>query len=79
MGIHMDIYNLMREKAKTKRNGVYALKGNFYLVVDKQLAGYTDYFGNVCECAYGFSVSKGKAKDRFEARDILKGYLKQLK
>lgn len=79
MGIHVDVYNLMVEKAKTKKDGVYSLKGNYYLVVDKHLAGYSDYFGNVCEMAYGFSVSKGKAKDRWEARDVLKGYLKQFK
>jgi hypothetical protein len=70
----------MRERAKTKKDGVYPFAGyNFYLVIDNQLAGYSDLFGNIYELASGFSVSKGKAKDRWEARDILKGYLKQFK
>lgn len=79
MGIQVAVYNQMREKAGTKKDGVYELKRNFYLVINKQVAGYCDFFGNVYELASGFSVSKGKAKDRFEGRDILKSYLKQFK
>lgn len=73
-------YNAIRERAKTKKNGIYSYKGQqyTYIVVDNQLAGYCDYFGNLYELSYGFNISKGKAKDRFEAKEILKGYLKQL-
>jgi len=74
----IDIYNQIREKAKTKKNGIYSYKTYTYIVVDNQLAGWCDYFGNIHELAYGFNVSKGKAKDRFEAKEILKSYLKQL-
>ncbi len=77
--MRIDIYNQMREKAKTKKDGVYELKRNFYLVIDNQLAGYCDSIGNVYELASGFNVSKGKTKDRFDGRDILKSYLKQFK
>lgn len=73
-------YNAIKERAKSKKDGVYTYKTyTHYLVVDGQLAGWSDLLGNVHECAYGFNVSKGKAKDRFEAKEILKGYLKQLK
>ena len=71
------MYYLMVEKAKTKKNGVYSMKGNCYLVFNNQLKGFADYFGNVYEVVCGFGVDKGKSKDRFEARDVLKGYLKQ--
>lgn len=77
--MHIDDHNKMREKAKTKKDGVYTCKGNFYMVYKNQLAAYCDYFGNVSECLYGFNVTKGKAKDRFEGRDLLKSYLKQYK
>jgi len=76
--MHIDIYKTIKEKASIKKNGVYSYRKYFYLVVDEKLAGYSDYYGNICECAYGFNVSKGKANDRFEARDILKKYLKQI-
>ncbi len=79
MGIHIDVYNQMREKAATKKDGVYELKRNFYLVINNQLAGYCDFLGNVCELASGFSISKGRSRDRFEGRDILKSYLKQFR
>ena len=78
MGLTIEEHKIISEKAKTKNNGVYTYNKNFYLVVNKRLAAYCDYFGNVCEVAYGFNVSKGKAKDRFEGRDVLKKYLKQL-
>jgi hypothetical protein len=76
--MNIDIFEKIKEKAESKKNGVYSFKKHFYLVINKRIAGYSDYFGNVCECAYGFNVSKGKAKDRFEARDTLKKYLKQI-
>lgn len=75
----MDIvtYDIIREKAKTRKNGIYSHKSFSYIVIDNHLAGYCDYFGNIYELTSGFNVSKGKAKDRFEAKNILKGYLKQ--
>jgi len=73
----VDEYNEIRKRAEKKKDGVYTYKMNFYLVYKNQLAGYCDFLGNVCECLYGFNVSKGKAKDRFEGRDQLKSYLKQ--
>ena len=70
--------NQMIERAKTKKNGVYSYKTYyFYLVIDGQVSAWSDLLGEIHERSYGFNVSKGKAKDRFEARDILKSYLKQ--
>lgn len=77
--MRIDEHNEMIKRAESKKDGVYAFKYNFYLVIDKQLAAYSDLLGNITERSYGFGVSKGKAKDRFEARDILKSYLKQFK
>ena len=74
----VDIHKEIKEKCKTKNNGVFSHKKNFYIAFNNQLAGYCDYFGNVIECVYGFNVSKGKAKDRFDGRDVLKKYLKSL-
>ena len=76
--MNIEIHIALIEKSKTKKNGVYSYKNNFYMVKDRRLAGYCDYFGNVFECVYGFNVSKGKAKDRFNGRDMLKKYLKEL-
>lgn len=72
-------HNEIRRRAETKKDGVYTYKRNFYLVYKNQLAGYCDYIGNVRECLFGFDVAKGRAKDRFEGRDLLKSYLKQYK
>lgn len=77
--MHVDILKEMCDKAKTKKDGVYSHKKNFYLVANGRLHSYSDYFGNISEHFGSFCVSKGKVRDRFEARDILKGYLKQLK
>ena len=70
--------NQMIERAKTKKNGVYPYKTYYYyLVIDGQVSAWSDFLGEIHERSYGFNVSKGKAKDRFEAKEILKGYLKQ--
>lgn len=73
-----ELLNTMREKAKTKKDGVYSTKKHFYLVFKNQVAGYCDYFGNFYEIAYGFSITKGKAEGRYKGREILKSYLKKL-
>jgi hypothetical protein len=64
-------------RAKTKKDGIYSYRGYFYLVLNKQLSAYTDYFGNVIERSFGFNVDKGKVGNRFEGKKILAGYLKQ--
>ena len=77
--MEISIHNDLVVRAKTKKDGVYTYKGNYYLVINYHLHSYCDYFGNVSENFGSFIVSKGKAKDRFDGRDILKKYLKQLK
>jgi hypothetical protein len=79
MIMKIEIHNEISERAKSKKDGIYTYKRNFYLVYKERLAAYCDYLGNVYECIYGFNVSKGKSKDRYEGRDLLKSYLKQYK
>ena len=76
--MHIDIFNQLVEKAKTRKNGVYSHKGNFYLVRDGHVDSYCDYFGKLYGVAYGFSVVMPKAKDRFDGRDALKARLKRI-
>jgi hypothetical protein len=77
--MNIDEHNEIIKRSKTKKDGIYTYKKNFYLVYKNQLAAYCDYMGNVYEYLYGFNVSKGKLKDRFEGYDLLKSYLKQYK
>lgn len=77
--MEINLYNEIVNKCKTKADGVYSYKKHFYLVYERNLRCYSDYFGNVFEVAFGFNVSRGKCNDRFESRDLLKKYLKQFK
>ena len=74
----VETLNTILDKALTKKDGIYSYQGNYYLVINKHLFAYSDYFGNVSEICSGFSVCKGKSENRFEARKVLKDYLKQL-
>lgn len=76
--MHIDVYNALVDKAKTKKDGVYSYRGMYYAVKNCRLVGHCDYYGNVFENAYGFNVVKGKARNKYEGRDVLKSYLTQL-
>ncbi len=73
-----EILNEIKKRAETKKDGIYQYKGNYYGVYKNSVFAWSDYFGNIHEISYGFNVSKGKV-ERYDVKNILRGYLKQLK
>jgi len=53
----IDDANLIIDKAKTKKNGVYSFRGYMYVVKDNSFVGFSDYFGNIYQRAGNFNVS----------------------
>jgi hypothetical protein len=68
--------NLIIDKAKNKKDGVYSFRGNLYLVSDNRFVAYCDYFGNFFSRAGNFNVSGGKI-ERHDRRKVLLNLLKQ--
>ena len=73
-----DILNEMIERAKTKKDGIYQYKSNYYGIYNNSIFAYSNYLGEICERSFGFSVARGKV-ERYKIKEILRGYLKQLK
>lgn len=62
----IDETNILHEKAKSKKDGVYSYKGNFYAVKNNNFIAFADHFG---EChqrmgAFNFHIGKVETYDR---------------
>ena len=72
----VDEANLLHEKAKTRKDGVYTFKGNLYVVKDNNFIAFSDYFGNCYQRMGSFNVSIGKV-ERYDRRKHLLKWLKK--
>jgi len=67
--------NLLIDKAKTRKDGVYSYQQYLYVVNDNGLIAFSDYHGNCYSCYGAFNVSIGKV-ERYNRRKELGKLLK---
>lgn len=67
----IDEHNVLIDKAKTRKDGVYTYRGYDFVVKNNNFIGYSDYFGNIYQISYSFHVSLGKV-ERLNRKDELK-------
>ena len=68
----IDEINLLHEKAKTRKNGVYSFRGNLYVVKDNMFIAYANYSGECYQRMGAFNVRIGKAVKRYNRKQVLK-------
>jgi hypothetical protein len=68
--------NLLIDKAKSKKDGVYMCIPYMYVVKNNSLIAYSDYFGVCYSCHGYFNVQIGKV-ERYDRKKALTKYLKQ--
>lgn len=54
--------NLLQEKAKTRKDGVYSYKGNFYVVKDFKFIAFSNNYGECYQRMGGFNVKVGQVE-----------------
>ena len=69
--------NKLAEIAMTKKDGIYSKSPYIYVVRDKNLIAFSDYFGHCYTCLGIFNVPIGNCK-RHERIKVLTTYLKNL-
>jgi hypothetical protein len=74
----IDDINILQEKAKTRKDGVYTHKDIIYIVKGSKFIAYADNFGE-CFLRMGiFNVPIGKVV-RYDRKRMLTDYLKNIK
>lgn len=68
----IDTHNLICEKAKNKKDGVYSFRGNLYVVKDNKFLFYADLCGECYQNCYGFTVRIGKVDSLDRKKELLK-------
>lgn len=72
----VSIMNILKEKAKTRKDGIYSYKGYMWVVRNNKFVAFADRLGNCYEVFGSFTVSMGKVKS-YERKDRLKDWLKK--
>ena len=71
----IDETNLLHEKAKTRKNGVYSFRGNLYVVKDNKFIAFANYFGECYQRMGAFNVQIGKV-ERYDRKKKLMDWLR---
>lgn len=74
----IDENNTLVEKAKTRKNGVYAYRSYYYIVKDHGLIVFADYYGDIYRTIGAFNTKIGHC-DNYDRQKTLKEYLKNCK
>lgn len=74
--MEVSIMNILKEKAKTRKDGIYSYKGYMWVVRNNKFVAFADRFGNCYEVFGSFNVYMGKVKS-YERKDRLKAWLKK--
>jgi hypothetical protein len=73
----IDELNMLHDKAKTRKDGVYSFKGQYLWVVkDNRFIAYSDYFGNCYQRMGNFNAIIGKV-DHYDRKKKLTEWLKE--
>lgn len=67
--------NILHEKAKTKNDGVYLFKGNYWVVKDKNFIAYANNKGECFKRMGAFNYEIGVV-DKCKVKQELKKWLK---
>ncbi len=67
--------NILNEKAKSRKDGVYCYKGIYWAVKDKKFIAYADLFGSCFKRMGAFDCKIGEA-DRIDRKRKLVEWLK---
>jgi hypothetical protein len=67
--------NILHEKAKTKKDGIYSYKGNLYVVKNNNFIAFSDYYGNCYMRMGAFNALIGKV-ERYDRKLQLTKWLK---
>lgn len=71
----IDDTNILIEKAKTRKDGVYSFKGYLWVVKNNKFVAFADNYGNCYQRFGAFNASIGKV-DRYKRKQILSNWLK---
>lgn len=71
----IDELNILHDKAKTRKDGVYSFRGNLWAVKDKSFVAYSDFAGNCYLRMGAFNTSIGKVNS-WEIKQKLTEWLK---
>lgn len=74
----IDEHNIIVERAKTRKDGVYAYKNNLFVVLNNNFVAFADPYGNCYEQMGIFNVVIGKVKS-YERKEMLKKWLQAKK
>lgn len=74
MGITVDDFNKLVDKAKEKEDGVYSMKPYTYAVKDGKFLGFCDYRGYMYVSLGSFITNVGRVEYRFNQKKELKRY-----
>jgi hypothetical protein len=72
----IDETNLLHEKAKTKKDGVYQFRGNFYAVKDNKFIAFINPFGECLQRMGAFNISIGQIKEKYDRKKKLAEWLR---
>lgn len=70
--------NLLHEKAKHRKDGVYSFRGNLWAVKNGGFVAFANYFGECYQRMGAFNVQIGKV-ERYDRKKKLTEWLKDQK
>ena len=71
----IDDTNILIEKAKTRKDGVYSFKGYLWVVKNNKFVAFADYYGNCYQRFGAFNASIGKV-DHYDRKQKLIEWLR---
>ena len=67
--------NILHNKAKTRKDGVYSYKGNYYVVKNFNFVAFADLFGECYQRMGFFNILIGKV-ERYDTKKKLTEWLR---
>jgi len=71
----IDELNLLNEKAKSRKDGVYSFRGNLWVVKNGNFVAYSNYSGECFQRMGAFNIQIGKV-ERYDRKMKLMKWLK---
>lgn len=71
----IDDISLLRERAKTRKDGVYSYKGNLYVVKNHIFVAFSNYYGECYQVMGAFNLLIGKV-EHYDAKTKLSQWLR---
>lgn len=66
----IDEVNILHEKAKDRKDGIYSYRGNLWVVKNNRFVAYADHFGKCFQIMGMFTVCIGEV-DRYKRKELL--------